>query len=198
MYFRSLIVFTLTVTVLGAQFVAPGGMVESEPEAVSTVQDAVRSIRAEVIDASENTVRISWIPPGVNEKYILARTSNGPISTMSQMLNAEPSWEIDPGRTSKIDSGLSPGSYYYAIVSKEQLNKNRARFYASENYTVQALVISSRATSAAPVGAPGQVSLIYAQLLSDGQVRISWKGIENPGVSYNIYRGSEPLKDTGT
>ena len=104
--------------------------------------DICLNIKVQIFDAEQNVVKISWTPPSNEDTLILARSSSIPISNREIFLNADKSVEIQASRSSYLDRGLQPGSYYYAILSKRKSKTNQALLYSEENYNSHPIVIS--------------------------------------------------------
>ena len=159
--------------------------------------DICLNIKVQIFDAAQNVVKISWTPPSNEDTLILARSNSIPIRNREIFLNADKSVDIQAGRSSYLDKGLEPGSYYYAILSKRKSRTNQVLLYSEENYNSHPIVISKfkNKTNNKIVNkkTPPKVSLIRAQFVADRKVRVSWKGVKGQKVIYTLYRGSSAL-----
>ncbi|MDH5719802.1 MAG: tetratricopeptide repeat protein [Spirochaetia bacterium] len=196
-YIFVIILFLLNTGTINAQFIPPDKThLDSQVQGQDhTLYSVVRSIKAEVLDVKEHHVRISWLPPEDKGEYILTRSSN-PISTIDLLLMSELVSVIKGSQSFYLDKNLPRGEYYYAVASKTKVKQKEVFLYADENYTLHPVTISGE-TGKTQISdqrrAPQQVSLIHAQMVEAGAVRISWKGTSEPNVQYIVYRDTRPL-----
>ncbi|MDH5718212.1 MAG: hypothetical protein OEZ22_11335 [Spirochaetia bacterium] len=187
---------------LGAQFITPDSLGTEKAIGAQTqemLDFVVKGIKADVLDPKERNVRISWHPPAEKGEYIIAR-STVPISTLDLMLMAESVAVVSADQSFYLDKNLRPGKFFYAIASKSQISQRKLFLYADENFTNHPVYISGESSSSSALSAeqkkaPPQVSLIYAQLIEPEAVRISWKGVNYPAVTYIVYRDIQPITD---
>jgi fibronectin type 3 domain-containing protein len=114
--------------------------------------------------SATGTVTVSWDAVSGASSYRIYRStsSSGYYSEIGQA-TASP----------YLDSGLSPGTYYYKI--------------SSVNYIGEGSLSSAAAVSLAPPSRPGNVSA----RLEDAHVTVSWEAVSG-ATSYKVYRSTDP------
>lgn len=155
--------------------------------------DIVRGIEAQVIDRARNHIKITWIPPGINDDFIIAR-STVQISNNELLLNADSLAILPAGMPYYIDRAVPVGTYYYSVISRSRIRNDKVKLISNANYTSKPVVIRNTGTVIIDEKTPPQVSLIYSQMIKDDTVMISWKGVQIPGISYVVYRSNQQIK----
>ncbi len=194
-----------------AQFIPPTGSYidpDTEPKKekpkkeeikipeVKKTRETVENLSAELVDPVNRIVRITFLASDITDDYIIAR-SNEPISSMQKLLEAKSIAVVPASVQIYSDSPSDPGNYYYAVISKESIKKKNAKFILNMNYTGNP--VSAGITQSIKENSifPAQITLLFAQAIKDGSVRLSWRGIEDKTVSYIVYRGTEaPLSNS--
>ncbi len=154
----------------------------------------VRNIAAEVIPDIKGAVKITWdVHKDSDDDYIVGRSISVP-DTMEKVLKAISVKLIPAGaKTEAIDSNLKPGAYYYCVVARSKIMDREINLYAAQNYTISPVIIEKDIYREPELVLPQQVSLIYTRIINNNQVRITWRGIEQRGIVYTIYRNAIPL-----
>ena len=153
-----------------------------------------RNINAEVIPSIKGAVRISWnLSSESDDDFIVGRSSVVP-DTIEKALKAVSIKVVPAGaKTEVIDSNLRGGSYYYCVLAKSKVMDKDIKLYAGQNYTINPAVIDAEMNLEPEKIFPQQVSLIYARIFNNSQIRVTWRGIEARGIIYTIYRSDSPL-----
>lgn len=153
-----------------------------------------RNIKAAKVSNIRGAVQVTWdVHPGFDGEFIIGRTSEIPYNS-ERALRAK-SIKVVPAvaESSIIDPGLPPGEYYYVILSREKIKDRDVELYPDVNYTSVPVVIEKEIPSAAYKVAPEQVTLIHAMVINKRQILLTWKGVEQSGIIYTIYRSNTPL-----
>ena len=153
-----------------------------------------RNIKAEVIPNIKGAVRISWdLSNDSDDDFIVGRATVVP-DTIEKALKAVSIKVVPSGaKTEVIDSNLRAGSYYYCVLAKSRVMDKEIKLYVGQNYTINPVVIDSEINLEPEKNFPQQVSLIYARIFNNSQIRLTWRGIESRGIVYTIYRSNSPL-----
>ncbi|MCX7677969.1 MAG: tetratricopeptide repeat protein [Spirochaetes bacterium] len=153
-----------------------------------------RNIKAERIPQIVGAIKITWeADPGFDDEFIVGRSLEVPHS-MEKALNAKSIKVVPAGaEMSAIDSNLPPGNYYYVVLAKQKVQDRDVELFPNVNYTTVPVVIEQEKIEIPKVKYPEQVTLIHAMVINRNQVLITWKGIHQSGVVYNVYRGTEAL-----
>ncbi len=151
--------------------------------------DIVRRLQVKVTGKLNDAVLLTWLPPERNDYLIVAR-SREPINTVEKFLNAESIGIIAGNTTTHTDMDLDEGSYFYAVVSKSDVKAKNIFFKPGENFTEEAIRIESTGKSTKNEII---VTHIYAKVQEDGSIKLTWKGVDVPGVNYIVYRSSNPI-----
>lgn len=181
---------------LSAQFLEEKNTGKDDKAAIEeelTKAGIVRSIKAELINAGENTIRLSWIPSGQPGDCVIARATV-PISNLEILKEAT---LVDTRPSSEhfiLDPNLKPGTYYYAVVHMNKLKQNKLLFVPKENYTVSAVQVS-QVQKATVAQTPPRVTLLFASLIKKNTAEITWKPVKKNNIIYTVYRGNIPLKN---
>lgn len=150
--------------------------------------DIVRGLQTKVVGKNNDQVKLTWLPPKQADYLILAR-SKEPISTTQKFLNAESVGVIAANITTHIDMNIPDGSYYYAIVSKKAIKKKTIVLYAKDNYTVSPITVQR--IEKADSKDNRIVRFIYAKVLEDNSIKLTWKGVPVQGMNYIVYRSNQ-------
>ncbi len=153
-----------------------------------------RNVKAQIIPDIKGAIKITWdADPAFDDEFIIGRALEVPHS-VEKALNAK-SIKVVPQGAERvaIDSNLPPGSYFYVVLAKEKVQNRDVELYPNVNYTTVPVVIEKEAVEIVRVKLPEQVTLIHAMVLNRNQVLVTWKGTQQTGIVYNVYRGSEPL-----
>lgn len=152
------------------------------------------NIKASPVAGVRGAIRVSWdADPTAPNDFIVGRSAEIP-DTAEKALAAR-SIKIVPAApgSSVIDSNLPPGRYYYVVLAREKVMSRDVEIFPNVNYTVNPVVLErEEPVSTRPIF-PDQVALIYAQVVNQTQVALSWKGVSGQGITYTIYRGTQPL-----
>ncbi|HOR94822.1 MAG TPA: hypothetical protein PLZ38_12685 [Spirochaetota bacterium] len=153
-----------------------------------------RSIKAELIDGVEGAVRIVFsVDPNSKCDFLLGRTTRVP-STPEVALQATTVKVILAGAEPvAIDSNLPPGQYYYVVLARDKIIERDIVLYPDVNYTSAPIVIKKRIPQLPAKRLYDHVTLLYARIVNKTQVLLTWKGIQQPNIVYNVYRATEPL-----
>lgn len=177
---------------LWGQYIAPPEIPSLEERNLTTttvpVVEIVRGLRAQISSQDPNTVILTWQPAVLRDDYVVARSSI-PINSLEVLLAARSIAVLPPGVATYLDQALEPGSYFYAVVARSQIRQKNVVLQLNENYTGIPIVITQRPEESRKDIPPPQVSLILAQKEEEG-IRITWKGVATPGVSYVLYRST--------
>jgi fibronectin type 3 domain-containing protein len=171
---------------------------KSVPRILETVKELpdhiAKNIKAEPVLDIKGAIRISWdFQKESNDDYIVGRSMEVP-DTMDKVLKAIPVKVVPAGaKPEVIDSNLKPGTYYYCIAAKSKIIDRDIALYANQNYTLSPVVLEADSTPVSKKILPQQISLIYARILNNARVRITWRGIEDRGIIYTIYRSTSIL-----
>lgn len=155
--------------------------------------DAARNIKAELIADIKGAVRITWdMHQEATGDYMVGRSTEVP-DTMEKALKAV-SVKIIPAGAPRvvIDAKLATGAYYYCILSRKKIMDRDVELYPDMNYTVNPVVIENERLEPEN-NSPQQVSLIYARVMNQRNVLLTWRGVDIPGILYTIYRSKVPL-----
>lgn len=153
-----------------------------------------RNVKSEVIPNIKGAVRITWdLNKDSDDDFIVGRSMDIP-DTMEKALKAISIKVVPSGAKSEaIDSNLRPGSYYYCVLAKSRIMDREIQLYAGQNYTINPAIIETDLRLEPEKIFPQQVSLIYAIIVNNSQVRLTWRSIEARGILYTIYRANTPL-----
>ena len=174
-----------------AQYIPPGGQRDRgddarfRPAADDNIRGIVRNISA-VADGS--SVRITWVNTGMDDDIIIAR-SESPIISLESLLKSKSVGVVSGVANSFQDVAVPPGSWYYAVASRSSIRNSTLRLVVGANYTGRPVNVGQGLSG---VRVP-QVSLIFAQVMPTGAVRVSWRGVSTRSVIYTVYRSQEPL-----
>lgn len=153
-----------------------------------------RNVKAQKIPDIKGAIRITWdAEPAFDDEFIVGRALEVPHS-VEKALNAK-SIKVVPTGSERvaIDSNLPPGSYFYVVLAKQKVQERDLELYPNVNYTTVPVVIEKEAVEIMQVKLPEQVTLIHAMVLNRNQVLLTWKGTQQSGIVYNVYRGNEAL-----
>jgi hypothetical protein len=189
-------------TAAGAQFlvdqnpeplkVLPPAKTSEVRQSVGFPENTALNITAIPVEGSPNSIKISWeLSDGSNDTFILGRSISLP-NNPATALNAV-SLKIIPSGSEKsfIDRNLPPGSYFYVILAKNKSAVREVDLYPNENYTTNPVVISD-ALKIVPQKTP-QILGLVARPTENKTINLVWTPLNYSGVTYTVYRGSEPL-----
>lgn len=153
-----------------------------------------RNIKAQRIPEIAGAVKITWeADPAFDDEFIVGRSLEVPHFA-ERALNAKSIKVVPAGsEMSAIDSNLPPGNYYYVVLAKQKVQERDVELLPNVNYTTVPVVIEKEQLSVPKIKLPEQVTLIHAMVINRNQVLITWKGTQQAGIVYNIYRGNEAL-----
>lgn len=145
-------------------------------------------------------VRISFTPLHIGDDFLVLRSAV-PITDIQKMRASQTVGVVPAGTGLFYDVGVKDGPYYYAVVSRSDFESSSVQLSAGKNYTGTPVYIN-RPQTAAPEIIPEvkaeeaeHISLLFAQLLDDGSVRLNWRGVTQDGISYVVYRSQEVIAD---
>lgn len=114
-------------------------------------------------------------------EYVLAR-SDYIIDTAEQMKKAQVVQNVNAAVTNSIlDTDCTPGSYYYAVVSKKSIVDNKIVLYRDYNSTTSPVVLYAKETLF-------RVKKIKAEDAGNMKVRVTWDRVGKTGMLYTVYR----------
>ncbi len=154
----------------------------------------VRHIKAEEVPNIRGAIRITWdVDPASDEDYIVGRSTEVPFN--SERALAAKSIKMAPPGAERfaVDSNLPPGNYYYVVLARSKVVSRDVELYPNVNYTTVPVVLEKTFTQVAEQRLPEQVALIHGLVVNRTQVLLTWKGVQSPGLMYNIYRSDAPL-----
>jgi hypothetical protein len=150
-----------------------------------------RNIKVEVIPNIKGAIRISWdLNKDSDDDFIVGRSAS--VSDTIEKALKSVSIKVVPSgaNTEVIDSNLKAGSYYYCVLAKSKIMDKDIKLYAEQNYTINPAIIEADINREPEKILPQQVSLIYARIINNSQVRLTWRSIEARGIVYTIYRSN--------
>ena len=153
-----------------------------------------RSIKAELIDGVEGAVRIVFsVDPHSKCDFLLGRTTRIPSSPEVALQATTIKVVLAGAEPVAIDSNLPPGQYYYVVLARDKIVEKDIELYPDVNYTSAPIVIKKKIPELPAKRLYDHVTLLYARVVNKTQVLLTWKGIQQPNIVYNIYRATEPL-----
>ena len=153
-----------------------------------------RNVKAELMQGIKGAIKVTWeIDPATDEEFIVGRSDEVPYSK-ERALAAKSIKVVHPAAERfAIDSNLPPGNYFYVVLAKTKVMERDVELYPNVNYSTVPVVIEKEYSRAPSVKLPEQVTLIHALVVNRTQVLLTWKGVETPGLVYNVYRGPAVL-----
>lgn len=170
----------------------PAAEVKPEPKKEKKLPIFVaRNVKAELMPDIKGAIKVTWeIDPATDEDFIVGRATEVPY-TKERALEAQSIKVVPPAAERfAIDSNLPPGNYYYVILAKSKVMERNVELFPNVNYTTVPAVIEKEYSMSPGVKLPEQVTLIHALVVNRTQVLLTWKGVEPPGLIYNVYRSS--------
>jgi len=121
------------------------------------------------------------LKPEYAGEYVLAR-SNYIIDTSEQMQKAQVVQNVNAAAANTIlDTDCTPGSYYYAVVSRKSIVDDKIALYRGYNSTTTPVVLYGSE-------ALFRVKNIKAEDAGSMKVRVSWERVGKSGMLYTVYR----------
>jgi hypothetical protein len=153
-----------------------------------------RNVKAELMQGIKGAIRVTWeIDPATDEEFIVGRASEVPY-TKERALAAKSIKVSHPAAERfAIDSNLPPGNYFYVVLAKSKIMERDVELYPNVNYTTVPAVIEKEFSRAPSANLPEKVTLIHALVVNRTQVLLTWKGVDTPGLVYNVYRAPAVL-----
>jgi hypothetical protein len=161
---------------------------------------------------SGDTVQLIWIDPGPAVKEYRVYRHTMPIQTAEILASAVELGTASPGSGGFRDSGLSPGTYYYALLPVTTSGELLSVFQPGRTFTM--FGISLRAprsdkkepsSEALPITKPDQSqadggirsAISGFEISSEGDdVRLSWTVVPGSAATrIQVYRSKEPLSE---
>ena len=172
---------------------APESVKTQTPDA-SMPADIAHNITAILLSGEKNSVQITWDAPSTSMDSFVVLRSSYAISSADMLANAIPV-KVVPGDKLKmvIDRNLLPGRYYYAVLSKSKMDLHAIQFFASENFTLNPIIISNEH---ADNGNTRTVSSLKAITVDDRTVLLSWEPLTNFTGEYVIFRSNTMIDTT--
>ncbi len=153
-----------------------------------------RNIKAELISEVEGAVRITFsVDSDSKNDFLLGRTTQLPSSPEIALQAATVRVVLAGADPVAIDSNLPPGQYYYVVLARDKILEKDISLYPDVNYTSAPIVIKKKIPEAPQKRLPEQITLLYARVVNKTQVLLTWKGVQQPNIVYNVYRSTEPL-----
>ncbi len=198
----SIILLIITITIIQSKGLFPEFIIDEEEitdkpapqETEKSDKSIVKNIKAEVMPNIKGAVKITWaLNKDSDDDYIVGRSLVVP-DTMEKALKALSIKVIPSGaKPEVIDSNLKAGAYYYCVLAKSRIMDRDIKLYAGQNYTINPAIIEAELYREPEKIFPQQVSLIYARIVNNSQIRVTWRNIEARGILYTIYRSNTPL-----
>jgi len=153
-----------------------------------------RNIKAEVINEVEGAVKITFsVDPDAKNDFLVGRATQLPSSAEVALQAATVKVVLAGAETVAIDSNLPPGQYYYVVLARDKILERDISLYPDVNYTSAPIVIKKKIPEVPQKRLPEQITLLYARIVNKTQVLLTWKGVQQPNIVYNVYRATEPL-----
>lgn len=153
-----------------------------------------RNIKAEIIEGVEGAAKITFsVDPNAMTDFLVGRTTQLPSSAEVALRAATVKIVLAGADTVAIDSNLPPGQYYYVVLSRSKILEKDISLYPDVNYTSAPIVIKKKLPEIPQKRLPEQITLLHARVVNKTQVLITWKGVQQPNIVYNVYRAAEPL-----
>ena len=153
-----------------------------------------RNIKAEVINEVEGAVKITFsVDSDSTNDFLVGRTTQLPSSSEIALQAATVKVVLAGAEPVAIDSNLPPGQYYYVVLARDKILEKDIALYPDVNYTSAPIVIKKKIPEVPQKRLPEQVTLLYARVVNKTQVLLTWKGVQQPNIVYNVYRSTEPL-----
>lgn len=153
-----------------------------------------RNIKAEIIDGVQGAVKITFsVDPNAKNDFLVGRTTQLPSSAEVALQAATVKVVLAGAETVAIDSNLPPGQYYYVVLARDKILEKDISLYPDVNYTSAPIVIKKKLLEIPQKRLPEQITLLHARVVNKTQVLITWKGVQQPNIVYNVYRAAEPL-----
>ncbi|WCL48447.1 tetratricopeptide repeat protein [Leptospira sp. GIMC2001] len=177
------------------------GLFNREPDRTD-----IGNLRASILPDKKSAYLV-WDPPAKEEEIIIAR-SNSIIDTPEKLYVADSLGRFFTGGKNSItnlyDYNLKPGSYYYAIVSVDDVRKRKIKLLANQNFTTDSVDIDeSSPEKSSPLVVTNsnkndKTKSIGALFLKAemSNIRLNWvppwNAISGQTV-YSIYRSQSPM-----
>lgn len=153
-----------------------------------------RNIKAELISEVEGAVKITFsVDPDATNDFLVGRITQVPSSVDVALQAATVKIVLAGAETVAIDSNLPPGQYYYVVLARDKILERDITLYPDVNYTSAPIVIKKKIPEVPQKRLPEQITLLYARVVNKTQVLLTWKGVQQPNIVYNVYRSTEPL-----
>ncbi|MEJ5362101.1 MAG: hypothetical protein WBK20_11885 [Spirochaetota bacterium] len=153
-----------------------------------------RNIKAELINEVEGAVKITFsVDPDAKNDFLIGRTTKVPSSAEVALQAATVKVVLAGAEPVAIDSNLPPGQYYYVVLARDKILEKDVSLYPDVNYTSAPIVIKKKIPEVPQKRLPEQITLLYARVVNKTQVLLTWKGVQQPNIVYNVYRATEPL-----
>jgi len=147
----------------------------------------IRNLKVKISDVSAGEVMVAWTNIK-NDVPLAVVRSDRPLSNLSALLLGKVVVLLDAGQTNFKDQILTPGDYYYAVVSYQRLKDETVILKGNENYSTVPVHFSDKDLANQVESIKETVSHIRADVLDNKSVRIQWNYDPVPNVSLLIYR----------
>ncbi|TFH41466.1 MAG: hypothetical protein E4G96_05440, partial [Chrysiogenales bacterium] len=151
----------------------------------------IKATRIPDITDLQCAIKVSWdLNPGYTGEYVVAR-SDRIIDTKEKALAARIIQTVNATTNNTIiDTDCTPGTYYFAVLSKRSVLEGSIELHREVNYTSIPVNIQSP-------DALFRVTGIRAALVDGDRIRVIWNRTDKSGIFYTIYR-SRNIIDTET
>ncbi len=142
----------------------------------------IKAVRLSDPAGGKCAIQISFeLRPAYVGEFVLAR-SNFSITTSELMQKARVVQNVNAAATNTIlDTDCTPGSYYYAVVSKKSIMEDKIVLYPDFNSTTTPVVMTGSEDLY-------RVKKIKAEDAGNMKVRVTWKRVGKNGILYTLYR----------
>jgi hypothetical protein len=135
-----------------------------------------------------NSVRITWeVNPGSKHEFIVGRHTEI-IDNVDNVLKARPVDTVPSvAKGVLVDENLTPGSYFYVVISKEKSTQREFELYPGVNYTLAAVTIRDDREA----GSSGKG--IFAAQSAPDSVVVKWDRSSDSGITYSVFRSRDVI-----
>lgn len=153
--------------------------------------DVALNISVDLVPGELDSVRITWDYSAKSSGlFIIGRTTRLPESKASALSAVSLKVVDSTEKRIFIDRNIPEGEYYYVILSKNKIKKDTIELYPNENYITNSVKISKKVENDEHLP---QIKNLKATVINNRKVVLSWLPLSMQGVTYNIYRYTEPI-----
>ncbi|MDH4263614.1 MAG: hypothetical protein OEV78_11275 [Spirochaetia bacterium] len=192
------VIFIFYTSALYSQFILPEDRYTTQKDIdVIRINDDgidVKNIRAIAKKNSQGEVEISWryvknsVPVAVirNDRAM----SNMSLLKLGKIINI-----LDAGQVTLKDTIVTPGDYYYAVVSYQKFKEESTMLKLDENYTSIPIHFDESDLNSNIKLKKEYVENIKAEALDNKTVRIRWNFEPVPNVNLLIYKSTSEINN---